>query len=175
MIEPYGWTEELQRDFQAHAAAGLVPARVIAQQRGLLGLMTPSGEARAEAAGALLFAAGPGELPVAGDWVAAEPPPGEGNWRIRHVLHRRTAFARKAAGRTALPQVVAANIDIAFLVMALGADLNPRRLERYLAAAWQSGARPVVLLTKADLAPEPLAEAAGLEAGGDRPACASGA
>ena len=71
--------------------------------------------------------------------------------RARAVLPRRTAFIRKAAGQGQIPQIVAANVDVAVLAAALTPDFNPRRLERYLAIAWQSGARPLVVLTKADL------------------------
>ena len=82
------------------------------------------------------------------------------------MLPRRTAFTRKAVGRAGEVQVVAANVDVAFLVASLNADLNPRRLERYLAAAWQSGADPVVLLTKADICPDPAEAATRVETGG---------
>jgi ribosome biogenesis GTPase len=74
---------------------------------------------------------------------------------IHAILPRRTAFVRRAADSVQTPQVVAANIDVAFVVTSMNADLNPRRIERYLAAAWQSGARPVVVLTKSDLCADP--------------------
>nr|MBA3812403.1 ribosome small subunit-dependent GTPase A [Caulobacteraceae bacterium] len=82
---------------------------------------------------------------------------------IHQVLPRRTAFTRKAAGPGGGVQVVAANVDVAFLTASLGGDPNPRRLERYLASAWQSGATPVVLLTKADLCPDLDAAVASIE------------
>jgi ribosome biogenesis GTPase len=87
-----------------------------------------------------------------GDWVACERRPREGGATIQLVLPRRTAFIRRAADTIQTPQVVAANIDVTFIVTSMNADLNPRRLERYLAAARASGARPVIILTKADLA-----------------------
>jgi ribosome biogenesis GTPase len=160
LLETYGWSESLQRDFAAHAAAGLVPGRVITQHRGRYGLFTAAGEIAAEISGRLARDADWGGYPAVGDWVAAEPPPTDGPAIIQHVLPRRTAFTRKAAGRTGEIQVVAANVDVAFLVASLNADLNPRRLERYLAAARQSGAAPVVLLTKADLCPDATADLA---------------
>jgi ribosome biogenesis GTPase / thiamine phosphate phosphatase len=150
LLETYGWSDALQHDFAPHAAAGLMAGRVIIQQRGLYRLATAGGEVGAEISGRLARDAEAGGYPAAGDWVAADPPAGGGPAIIQHVLPRRTAFVRKASGGGGV-QVVAANVDVAFLVASLNADLNPRRLERYLAAAWQSGAAPVVLLTKADL------------------------
>ncbi|HEY2179026.1 MAG TPA: ribosome small subunit-dependent GTPase A [Caulobacteraceae bacterium] len=166
MLETYGWSPALQEAFAPHAADGLVPGRVIAQHRGSYQLITSAGEVRAEISGRLARDADPGGYPAAGDWVAAEPPAGDGPAIIHAVLPRRTAFTRKAAGRAGEAQVVAANVDVAFLVASLNADLNPRRLERYLAAAWQSGAAPVILLTKADTSPDPAAAAGRIEAGG---------
>jgi ribosome biogenesis GTPase len=166
LLETYGWSDELQRDFAPHAAAALIPGRVVAQHRGAYSLIIAAGEVRAEISGRLARDALPGGYPAVGDWVAAEAPGGDGPAIIQHVLPRRTAFARKAIGRAGQAQVVAANVDVAFLVASLNADLNPRRLERYLAAAWQSGAAPVVLLTKADVCPNPAELAAGVETGG---------
>ncbi|MDQ2860516.1 MAG: ribosome small subunit-dependent GTPase A [Pseudomonadota bacterium] len=163
MLETWGWSDALQRDFSAHAADGLIAGRVILQQRGLYGLVTEFGEVRAEISGRLARDAVVGGYPAAGDWVAlADGGPGE-LAIIHHVLSRRTAFTRKAAGPGGGIQVVAANVDLAFLVAALNGDLNPRRLERYLASAWQSGATPVVVLTKADLCPDVAAAVAEVE------------
>lgn len=88
-----------------------------------------------------------GEPPVVGDWIAFDRPRG----LVAAMLPRLTSFARKSAGRTSRPQIIAANADIAFLVMALVGDDSPRRLERYLALVQASGASPVILLTKAAL------------------------
>ncbi|MGH3132037.1 MAG: ribosome small subunit-dependent GTPase A, partial [Gaiellaceae bacterium] len=93
-----------------------------------------------------------GLLPAVGDWVAARPSGGRAT--IQAVLPRRTKFSRNvAAGPSDLTQeqVLAANVDTVFLVSSLGPDLNLRRLERYLATAWESGAEPVIVLTKVDL------------------------
>ena len=163
MLETYGWSETLQREFSAHAAAGLEPGRIIVQQRGLYGLALEGGERRAEISGKLAREAGEGGYPAAGDWVAVSAGAGEGSAIIHQVLPRRTAFTRKAAGGVGV-QVIAANVDVAFLVASLNGDLNERRLERYLAAAWQSGAAPVVLLTKADLCADVEAMVARIEA-----------
>ena len=156
MLDSYGWSDELQRQFNdltedAHAPQGLIAGRVIVQQRGLYGLATQAGEARAEISGKLARDALAGGYPAAGDWVAASLEAPGGLAIIHHVLPRRTAFTRKAAGPQGGVQVIAANVDTAFLTVALGAEVNARRLERYLASAWQSGAAPVILLTKADL------------------------
>ena len=150
MLNSYGWSDTLQQQFQVYAAQGLAPARVIVQQRGLYGLATPMGEATAQLSGRFAHAAEAGAYPVAGDWVAAAVRAAEARATIHHVLPRRSAFMRKAVGGAGA-QVVAANVDVAFLVASLNADLNARRIERYLATAWESGALPVVVLTKADL------------------------
>ena len=125
------------------------------QQRGLYGLATATGEQRARISGRLAREAPPGGYPAAGDWVAFNTPTTPATRRSITCLERRTAFVRKASGSAGGLQVIAANVDVAFLTASLNADLNPRRLERYLTAAWQSGAAPVVLLTKADLCDGP--------------------
>jgi ribosome biogenesis GTPase len=152
LIKDYGWSDALQEAFAPHAAHGLAPGRVTVQQRGLYLVAAEAGELTAQISGRFAHAALSGEHPAVGDWVALAVRPGEQAAVIHAVLPRRTAFVRKAADSVATEQVVAANVDVAFLVASMNADLNARRLERYLAAAWQSGARPVVVLTKADLA-----------------------
>ena len=151
MITQYGWSDVLGHDFAPYVARGLVPGRVLVQQRGQYDIVTDTGELVAEISGKLARDAVEGGLPVVGDWVAVAVREEEGAATIHAVLPRRTGFARKAAGQDQTMQVVAANVDIALLVAALNADFNPRRLERYLAAARQSGATPVIVLTKADL------------------------
>jgi ribosome biogenesis GTPase len=148
LLTSYGWTDDLQQAFTPYADQGLAPARVTAQHRSSYRLITETGEVTAHAAAA-------GEWPVTGDWVAIERGPDSA--LIRHVLPRRTAFVRRAAGTARDGQVVAANIDVAFLVASMNADFNPRRLERYLAVAYESGAEPVIVLTKADVADDPAA------------------
>jgi ribosome biogenesis GTPase len=105
---------------------------------GLEGAAEPSGSLRAY-----------GELPAVGDWVWVRPAPGLN--LIESVEPRKTAFIRKAVGRSHSAQCVAANIDFCFVVCGLDGDFNLRRIERYLVLAWESGARPVVVLNKADL------------------------
>jgi ribosome biogenesis GTPase len=147
-----GWTDGHTTDFDPHAADGLVPARVAAQHRGAYVLFSELGELRAGTAGRLEHeAAGAGDLPAVGDWVAVTVRVEERAATIRHVLPRRTKFSRKVAMHASEEQVLAANVDTVFLLMSLNADYNLRRLERYLATAWDSGAQPVVVLTKTDL------------------------
>lgn len=164
MIRSYGWSDGLQQTFTPYAAEGLIPGRVVVQQRGSYGLVTDAGELSAQISGRLAHEADSGGYPAVGDWVAAAARPLEGAATIHAVLPRRTAFIRKAAFSTATEQVVATNVDVAFLVASMNADLNARRLERYLATAWQSGASPVVVLTKCDLAEDPDSDIAEAEA-----------
>jgi ribosome biogenesis GTPase len=139
-----GWDEGWDAAFAEHRAAGLAPARVAIQHRGAYDLMTADGEVRASAATRLFKL---DELPAVGDWVGLGPE----TLLVEAVLPRRTSISRKEVWQATREQVLAANIDVAFLVQALPLDFNPRRLERYLAMAWESGAQPVVLLTKSDL------------------------
>jgi ribosome biogenesis GTPase / thiamine phosphate phosphatase len=151
LLDQYGWSDALSQDFQPYADQGLSPGRVIVQQRGLYRIATDAGEHVAELSGRFAREAEAGGYAVAGDWVAATLRSDGGRALISAVLPRRTAFRRRAAGSAGGVQVVAANVDVAFLTVALNADFNLRRLERYLAAGRESGALPVVVLTKADL------------------------
>ena len=151
-LEELGWTESHTIDFDPHAAEGLVPARVAVQHRGVFIVLSELGELRAGAAGRLSHeAAGAGDLPAVGDWVAIAPRLEEGSATIQAVLPRRTKFSRKVAWAASEEQVVAANVDIVFLLTSLNEDFNLRRMERYLTLAWESGAQPVIVLTKTDL------------------------
>ncbi len=149
-----GWGADHEQEFEQYEAAGLVPGRVAVQHRGAYDVLAADGEVRAGLPGRLLHDAGDtADLPAVGDWVALDPP-AAGQSTIRAVLPRRTAFVRTAASdqhRISEQQVVAANVDTVFLVSALAEDYNLRRLERYLVLAWESGAQPVVVLTKTDL------------------------
>lgn len=151
-LEELGWTPELEAEFQPHADEGLAAGRVVVQHRGMYGLLTETGEVPVEVAGRLLQGDGTAELPAVGDWVAYRPLPGEERGIVHAVFGRKTRFSRKTALGATQEQVVAANVDVVFLVMALTEhDLKPRRLERYLTMAWESGAEPVIVLTKSDL------------------------
>ena len=160
VIAQYGWTDLLAEAFAPHALAGHTPARVIAQHRDGYLVATDQGELRANLSGRLHHEAQEADPPSVGDWVALALNPAEGAAVIEAVLPRRTVLTRRAADSLGKLQVIAANIDVVFVVSSMNADLNPRRIERYLAAAWQSGARPVVVLTKSDLSADPEGEAA---------------
>ena len=129
----------------------LAVGRITLQEKGMYRLRTIMGEQNALVSGKLQFdAQSPSDYPAVGDYVmvsCADPD----TVIIHQVLPRKSLFLRKAAGTSKAEQVVAANIDTVFLCMSLNNDFNLRRLERYLAVAWESGAAPVVVLTKADL------------------------
>lgn len=160
MIEQYGWSDALRLAFELHARAGYIPGRIIVQQRLANLVATDVGTLSAKLSGRMRHEAREASHPAAGDWVAVSANATEGTATIHAVLPRRTAFVRRAADSVQTLQVIAANIDVVFVVTSMNANLNPRRLERFLAAAWQSGARPVVVLTKADLCERPEAQAA---------------
>jgi ribosome biogenesis GTPase / thiamine phosphate phosphatase len=160
-----GWDAAFAEAFEPHEREGLVPARVAAQHRGAYVLLTYGGvQLTGRVAGSLRHEIDwkTGLLPAVGDWVAVLVDGAGELATIRAVLTRRSEFSRKAAtgvSDRSEQQVVAANVDTVFLVAALGRDLNVRRLERYLATAWESGSQPVIVLTKADLHPDDVLEA----------------
>jgi ribosome biogenesis GTPase len=154
-----GWNEHFE---QHRPEDGLVPGRVAVEHRGAYAVYTDEGEAWSELTGKLRYEAeGRGELPAVGDWVALQLRP-EGRATIHAVLPRQTKISRKVNLSETEEQVLAANVDTIFLVSSLNRDLNVRRIERYLAMAWESGARPAIILNKADLCP--VDERAGLVA-----------
>ena len=122
------------------------------------GPLSDDAESLAELAGRLRHGAEPpADLPVVGDWVrAVAGAPGAGRAVIHDVLPRRSRIARRAAGNTTEEQVLAANVDIAFIVSSLNRDVSLRRLERYLTLARTGGVRPVIVLTKADVCTDPV-------------------
>lgn len=167
-LESLGWSSFFAQQIDHRTDLDLVPMRVAEEQRGSYRLLGESGRFYAELAGRLRRqAAAPGAmLPGVGDWVLAQVPAGGaalGVALIHRVLTRRTKFSRKEAGARTVEQVIAANVDTVFLVQSLNRDLNPRRLERYLALLWESGAEPVVVLSKGDLCPDPAPLAAEVE------------
>ena len=151
MLQQAGWDEVWENKFIDFSKKGLRPARILAQHRHSYSIWTESGETDAEIAGSLLYRAEAGGLPVVGDWVAMRQYAPTDLAIITDVLPRRTKFSRKVSGPAGEEQVIAANIDLLFIVCGLDHDYNLRRLERYLVAASQSGAKPVIVLNKADL------------------------
>jgi len=159
-----GWDDALAEEFEPHRRAGLIPGRVSIQHRGAYDVLTAEGELRCDVAGRLYDeAASPADLPAVGDWVAVAARPEEAAGTVQAVLARRTKFSRKTAWQASEEQVLAANVDVALIVTSLNEDMNLRRLERYLTLAWESGATPVLVLTKADLADDVPAVVAEVE------------
>ena len=160
-LRELGWDDEWARRFGGHAPPDTVPARVTIEFNHIYRVVSAEGELQAQLSGRLRHhATGRHELPAVGDWVALRQTPMERTGTVEAVLPRRSKFSRKAAGEVTQEQVVAANIDTVFLVMGLDRDYNPRRLERYLLMSYESGARPVVVLNKADLASDVAAQIA---------------
>ncbi len=156
-VEPLvalGWDDRTAALFSTFTGDGLRAGRVVRVDVDRCLVATAEGQVAASAP----------ELPAVGDWVAALRLPGERKAVIEAVLPRRSALVRKEAWRRSVEQVVAANVDTAFLVTAFGQDLNLRRLERYVTAAWESGATPAIVVNKLDLARDPDAELAELSA-----------
>ena len=138
------WAEELRG---THAVG-----RILSQEKGMYRLVGEDGEQWAEVSGTLRYRAQrASDFPAVGDFVVFDRGETEGHAVIHRILPRKSVFLRKAAGTAHTEQVVAANIDTVFLCMSLNQDFNIRRLERYLSAAWDSGAVPVIVLTKSDL------------------------
>lgn len=124
--------------------------RIISQDKGLYKTVTEKGEFKAQVSGKLRYnAINVSDYPAVGDFVMLDE--NDGNAIIHHILNRKSAFIRKAAGTSHDDQVVAANVDTVFICMSLNKDFNLRRLERYISIGWDSGAIPVVVLTKSDL------------------------
>jgi ribosome biogenesis GTPase / thiamine phosphate phosphatase len=146
-LQDLGWDDAWASQLEGLDEDNFTPGRVAAQHRGEYVVWTADGEIRAHVAGRLRYerAIG-GALPAVGDWVAVRD-----GATIQDVLPRRSAFQRKSAGFNSVDQVLAANVDTAFLLNGLDDDFSVRRIERYLTTAWESGAQPVVVLTKADL------------------------
>jgi len=150
-IQDLGWNAYFAAQWKAEERAASSPARVVAQQRGLWRLCGEFEECWAEPSGRLRLAAhAGGDWPAVGDWVAAENCSSGATGIIQSVLARRSKFSRQEAGKRIAEQVIAANVDHAVVVAGLDGDFNPRRIERYLAQCWESGARAMIVLNKAD-------------------------
>lgn len=150
--------------FEEQLRPGDLPARIAADHRGAYEVWSERGVGPARLAGRLRLELEDVGLPGVGDWVVlAEAPAADRTVVIERVLERRTVFTRGAAGREARAQVVAANVDLVFVVCGLDEDFNVRRIERYLARVWASGAQPVVILSKADLCEDVAARVAEVE------------
>lgn len=149
-LTTYGWSDQFAGHLTADETGAA--ARVIAEHREAYRLQTTGGECWGRISGRLRHeAAGRADLPAVGDWVVIRRVSAEEDAVIARVLPRRSCFSRKVAGDTTQQQIVAANIDVVWIVNALDGDLSLRRIERYLTLAYESGAAPVLVLNKADL------------------------
>jgi ribosome biogenesis GTPase len=147
-----GWNETYEDVFQEYKNQGYVAGRVFAEYKSFYKVIYEGGEILAEISGKLLHGAEmQQDFPAVGDWVAISPRQSENRGTIHHVLPRKSKFSRKVAGTNTREQIIAANIDTVFIVNSMNNDFNPRRMERYLLLAWESGANPVIVLSKSDL------------------------
>lgn len=161
-----GFTEARRHDLESLSAPELTPMRVAVEHRGRYALVGPGATLPAELSGRLRYTAAPGELPVVGDWVAVRRTSDRTGDRavIHAVLPRTSRLARRRPGGPPGGQLIAANVDVVFVVTSANRDLNPRRLERTLSLVWSGGAAPVVVLTKVDACDDPAPYVAQIEA-----------
>jgi ribosome biogenesis GTPase / thiamine phosphate phosphatase len=145
-----GWTDQLEAAFTTYEERGFRPARIVAEHRGGYYVRSELGDRLAHARGRLRDDEIWGGMPAVGDWVVVCDAPGD-RFAIEVLLPRRTKVSRKTPWLRAEEHILAANVDTVVLVAGLDQDFNPRRLERYLTAAWDSGADPVIVLTKLDV------------------------
>ncbi|MEV7073700.1 ribosome small subunit-dependent GTPase A [Streptomyces sp. NPDC091972] len=149
-LAPYGWDEAWADAFAPYESEGLLPGRVVRVDRGQCDVVTADGLLRADTA--FVTPNDPMRVLCTGDWAVVEP---GGNPRyVRTYLPRRTAFVRSTSSKRSEGQILAANVDHAVVAVSLAVELDLGRIERFLALAWESGAQPVVVLTKADLVPD---------------------
>ncbi len=163
-LSGWGWNSYFEAFWRGGDWKNAVPGRIVAQQRKFWRVAGDFGEFLAEASGKLRLAVNDGaDWPATGDWVAVELHSESTTAMIQEVLPRRSKFVRKSPGKKMEEQVIAANVDTALLVSALDGDFNPRRVERYLAQCWESGAKPLIVLNKADACEEAREKAAEME------------
>ncbi|GHH80722.1 ribosome small subunit-dependent GTPase A [Streptomyces capitiformicae] len=149
-LAPYGWDADWESEFAPYGEQGLLPGRVVRVDRGQCDVVTADGVLRADTA--FVTPHDPLRVVCTGDWVAVEPA-GDPRY-VRTYLPRRSAFVRSTSSKRAEGQILAANVDHAVVAVSLAVELELNRAERFLALAWESGAQPVVVLTKADLVPD---------------------
>ena len=150
-LEYLGWNDFFASNFEPLRQKGLTVARVAIEHRNSYILHSEFGELSGEVTGKFRHQSTPAEFPGVGDWVVISLRESEKSATIHSVLPRKSKFSRQSVGGITTEQIVAANVDTVFLVSGLDGDFNPRRIERYLVLAWESGANPVILLNKADL------------------------
>ncbi|NDZ78306.1 ribosome small subunit-dependent GTPase A [Streptomyces sp. SID10853] len=150
-LAAYGWDADWEAEFAPYAAQGLLPGRVVRVDRGRCDVVTTAGPVRADTE--YVVPRDPMRVVCTGDWAAVDPA-GDPQF-ARALLPRRTAFVRSTSSDRSEGQILAANVDHAIIAVSLAVELDLGRIERFLALAWESGATPLVVLTKADLVPDP--------------------
>ncbi len=156
-LHQLGWNSAFQKHFSDSGRHDCIPARVAEENKEFYRVFSEQGEFLATIAGRIRFHAETrSDFPAIGDWVLITPRLTERRATIEAILPRQTILRRKMAGKNIEEQVIASNIDTIFIVSSLNEELNLRRLERYLAIAWESGSQPVVILNKSDLCRDPV-------------------
>ena len=151
-LTTFGWNEFFEVNFRSYALSGYTAGRVALEHKNLFRVYSQYGDVFAEISGKLRHeAVNRTHLPAVGDWVVIRSRPDRGRVMIHAVLPRKTSFARKTAGSRTEEQIVGANIDTVFLITSLNQDFSLRRIERYLIVASESGANPIIILSKSDL------------------------
>jgi ribosome biogenesis GTPase len=149
-LVPFGWDDVWEAEFGPYAESGLVPGRVVRVDRNMCDVFTAAGAVRVDSS--LVTPSDPMRVVCTGDWAVLDA---EGDPRsVRRLLPRRTAFVRSTSSKRSEGQVLATNVDHVVVCVSLAAELDLGRLERFLSLAWESGAQPLVVLTKADLVPD---------------------
>jgi ribosome biogenesis GTPase / thiamine phosphate phosphatase len=153
-LHDLGWSDFFSSQLAGlEASSEIAAARVAEENREMFRLLSPQGESMAEVSGKFRHELTcRADFPAVGDWVLASTRREENRATIHRVLNRKSKFSRKIAGKKTEEQIVAANVDVVFIVSSLNSEFNLRRLERYVALAWESGAQPVIVLNKSDLA-----------------------
>ncbi|MFC8074150.1 ribosome small subunit-dependent GTPase A [Streptomyces sp. NPDC057307] len=151
-LAPYGWDAAWEAEFVPYAGQNLLPGRVVRVDRGQCDVVTADGMVRADTE--FVVPRDPLKVVCTGDWVAVDPAGGDPRY-VRTLLPRRTAFVRSTSSKRSEGQILAANVDQAIIAVPLAVELDLGRIERFLALAWESGAQPLIVLTKADLVPDP--------------------
>jgi ribosome biogenesis GTPase / thiamine phosphate phosphatase len=161
VLSSWGWDDTFENAWRALDMKGVSPVRVVEDRRAAYRAVGEAGDVTLTLSGRFRHGMkGRTGFPAVGDWAAASLQPAERKGTIQALLPRRTVIVRKAAGEQDEAQILGANVDVMFIVSSLNKDFNPRRVERYLALAAESGAKPVILLSKADLCADPAAVAA---------------
>jgi ribosome biogenesis GTPase len=160
-LAEWGWNDAWSAQFAGIEHGDAQPGRVVAQDRDRWYVQSQDGPVTAR----LVSHSSMLDMPVVGDWVAITPGPATSDpWTLLHILPRSSRLARGAAGSGLTEQILAANIDVVWVVHGLDLPINQRRIERYLAVVWESGAVPELVLSKTDLCPDLAGAVADAEA-----------